>query len=41
LFRCICNTNIRSCSGRRKSCAYDFLVDIAASVASRMRFTTM
>jgi hypothetical protein len=31
---CICNINICSCSGRRKSCAYGLLVDFAAFIDS-------
>jgi hypothetical protein len=39
--RFICNMNSCCRSGRRKSYAYGFLVDFAASVASKMRFPTM
>jgi hypothetical protein len=41
LSRRIYNMNNYCCSGWRESCAYDFLVDFASSVASHMRFLTM
>jgi hypothetical protein len=41
LSQCICNMNTCYCSGWRKFCAYDFLVDFAASAAGRMWSLTM
>jgi hypothetical protein len=41
LSRCICDMITSCCLRWRKTCVYDFLVDFAASIASRMRLPTM